>query len=147
LRFYADQIAINSTFGILFTAFRDRGAGKSNSCSDSKSPDSLWWRRQIPWIGNKWLGRKVQRHGQNPGGNPVLSRPRIPFRLLIWAVGDGDGDGDGDGVACLTNYLQRGGHHIPIYLSFQMSECLNVWRKNRRRRSCVIAASCRRQKA
>ncbi|XP_037724123.1 uncharacterized protein LOC119556215 [Drosophila subpulchrella] len=26
LRFYADQIAINSTFGILFTAFRDRGA-------------------------------------------------------------------------------------------------------------------------
>ncbi|XP_001354733.4 uncharacterized protein Neto isoform X4 [Drosophila pseudoobscura] len=26
LRFYADQIAINSTFGILYTAFRDRGA-------------------------------------------------------------------------------------------------------------------------
>jgi len=125
LRFYADQIAINSTFGILFTAFRDRGAGKSNSCSDSKSPDSLWWRRQIPWIGNKWLGRKVQRHGQNPGGNPVLSRPRIPFRLLIWAVGDGDGDGDG--VACLTNYLQRGGAPYPylsVFPNVGMSECL-----------------------
>lgn len=27
LRFYADQIAINSTFGILYTAFRDKAGG------------------------------------------------------------------------------------------------------------------------
>ncbi|KAH8368465.1 hypothetical protein KR084_012030, partial [Drosophila pseudotakahashii] len=33
LRFYADQIAINSTFGILFTAFRDRGPG---SCAEDE---------------------------------------------------------------------------------------------------------------
>uniref|UniRef100_A0A6P4ENN8 Uncharacterized protein LOC108045102 isoform X2 n=1 Tax=Drosophila rhopaloa TaxID=1041015 RepID=A0A6P4ENN8_DRORH len=38
LRFYADQIAINSTFSILYTAFRDRGAACSEDeydCEDA----------------------------------------------------------------------------------------------------------------
>ncbi|KRF98216.1 uncharacterized protein Dwil_GK20080 [Drosophila willistoni] len=38
LRFFADQIAINSTFGILYTAFRDRGTGCTSDeydCEDT----------------------------------------------------------------------------------------------------------------
>ncbi|KAI8034316.1 hypothetical protein M5D96_012869 [Drosophila gunungcola] len=43
LRFYADQIAINSTFGILYTAFRDRGAVSRTSDTSSFCSSSYYF--------------------------------------------------------------------------------------------------------
>jgi len=122
LRFYADQTAINSTFGILFTAFRERGAGKfnsHNSVSESEDePPNPGVRNQFQVMGPPLMALanplnwqqmagapKYKGMPKNPGGNPVLSLPQIPasyqpyphpFQLLIWlTVGESQGMGDG----------------------------------------------------